>query len=71
MPTTEHKKAAAAHENAAKAYLAAADSHAKGDAAKCIEYAKVTQQRSQSAAKETDHVKREESAAEVTNTGAR
>ena len=34
MPTTEHKKAAALHDDAAKAHLLAADSHAKGDAAK-------------------------------------
>jgi hypothetical protein len=44
MPTTKHKKAAALHENAAKAHLAAADSHAKGDAAKGAEHAKVAQQ---------------------------
>jgi hypothetical protein len=55
MPTTEHKKAAALHDDAAKAHLLAADSHAKGDAAKGTEHAKVAQQHAQSAGKQTDH----------------
>jgi len=54
MTTTVHKKAAELHQNAPKAHLAAADSHAKGDAAKGTKDAKVAQQHSQPAAKRTD-----------------
>jgi len=51
MATTVHKKAAELHQNAP---LAAADSHAKGDAAKGTKDAKVAQQQAQPAAKRTD-----------------
>jgi hypothetical protein len=55
MATTVHKKAAELHQNAPKADLAAADSHAKGDAAKKgTKDAKVAQQHAQPAAKRTD-----------------
>jgi hypothetical protein len=54
--TTEQKKATAPHENAAKAHLVAADSHAKGDSAKGTEHAKVAKPRSQFAAKQSDQV---------------
>jgi hypothetical protein len=56
MATTVHKKAAELHQNAPKAHLAAADSHAKGDAAKGTKDAKVAQQHSQPAVKRTDQV---------------
>ena len=56
MATTEHKKAAELRQDAAKSHLAAAECHAKGDAAKGTVHAKVAQQRSQSAVKQTDQV---------------
>lgn len=55
MPTTEHKKAAELHQDAAKSHIAAADCHSKGDTAKGVDHAKVAMQQSQSAAKQTDH----------------
>lgn len=55
MAATEHKKAAELHQDAAKSHMAACDCHTKGDAPKGAEHAKIAQQQSQAAAKQSDH----------------
>ena len=69
MATTEHKKATELHQNAANSHLAAADSLAKGDAAKGTEHAKVAQQHSQSARQANRPGHLEEPTAEVATRG--
>lgn len=57
MPTTEHRKAAGLHEHAAKAHIAAAESHATGDTSKGVEHADAARAIATKASIQTDKAK--------------